>query len=82
MYFLYKAIDSGLGVGVSYAVWAAIGAAGSVLMGIFLLAEPVSFWRIFFLTLLVVSVVGFEFKLSSGIVAEDIYKTINLLIMI
>ena len=58
MYFLYKAIDSGLGVGVSYAVWAAIGAAGSVLMGIFLLAEPVSFWRIFFFTLLVVSVVG------------------------
>ena len=58
MYFLYKAIDTWLGIGVSYAVWAAIGAAGSVLMGIFLLSEPVSFWRFFFLTLLIVSVVG------------------------
>ena len=59
MYFLYRAIDIGyLGIGVSYAVWAALWAAGSVLMGIFLLNEPVSFWRIFFLSLLIVSVVG------------------------
>ncbi len=58
MYFLYKAIDTGLGVGVSYAVWAAIGAAGSVLMGIIFLNEPVSFWRVFFLSLLIISVIG------------------------
>lgn len=58
MYFLYKAIGMGLGIGVSYAVWGAIGAAGAVLAGIFLLSEPVSFWRIFFLTTLIISVIG------------------------
>ncbi|HHT23439.1 MAG TPA: QacE family quaternary ammonium compound efflux SMR transporter [Bacteroidales bacterium] len=58
MYFLYKAIDMGLGIGVSYAVWGAIGAAGAVLVGIFLLNEPVSFWKMFFLTTLILSVVG------------------------
>lgn len=58
MYFLYKAMDLGLGVGVSYAVWAAIGAAGSVILGILFFKEPVSFWRIFFLTTLILSVVG------------------------
>lgn len=58
MYFLYKAIDMGLGIGVSYAVWGAIGAVGSVLVGIFLLNEPTSFWKMFFLTTLILSVVG------------------------
>lgn len=58
MYFLYKAINMGLGIGVSYAVWGAIGAAGAVIAGIFLLNEPVSFWRIFFLTMLIISVIG------------------------
>lgn len=58
MYFLYKAINMGLGIGVSYAVWGAIGAGGTVLAGILLLNEPVSFWRIFFLTTLIISVVG------------------------
>lgn len=59
MYFLYKAIDSGLGVGVSYAVWAAIGAAGSVLMGIFCLLDLVLSYRdLLLLTLVVRPVVG------------------------
>lgn len=60
MYFLYRAIGAGLGVGLSYAVWAAVGAAGSVLMGIFYFGEPSSFWRIFFLSTLILSVVGLK----------------------
>ena len=66
MYFLYKAINMGLGIGVSYAVWGAIGAAGAVIAGILLLNEPISFWRIFFLTMLVISVIGLN--LSSNAV--------------
>ncbi|NLI72202.1 MAG: QacE family quaternary ammonium compound efflux SMR transporter [Bacteroidales bacterium] len=58
MYFLYKAIGMGLGIGLSYAVWGAIGASGAVIAGILLLNEPVSFWRIFFLTTLIISVIG------------------------
>lgn len=66
MYFLYKAINMGLGIGVSYAVWGAIGAAGAVIAGILLMNEPVSFWKIFFLTTLILSVVGLN--LSSNAV--------------
>ncbi len=58
MYFLYRAIDSGLGIGLSYSVWAGIGAIGSVLFGIFYFNEPASFSRMFFITMLVLSVVG------------------------
>ncbi len=66
MYFLYKAIDMGLGIGVSYAVWGAIGAAGAVLVGIFLLNEPASFWKIFFLTTLILSVVGLNLSTKAA----------------
>jgi len=66
MYFLYKAIDMGLGIGVSYAVWGAIGAAGAVLAGIFLLNEPISFWKIFFLAMLIISVVGLNLSYNNG----------------
>jgi quaternary ammonium compound-resistance protein SugE len=61
MFFLYKAIDSGLGIGLSYAVWAAIGVAGSVMLGILFFNEPAGAWRIFFLTTLIASVVGLHF---------------------
>lgn len=58
MWFLYKAIDTGLGIGVSYAIWGAIGVAGSVLLGYFYFQEPLSFWKLFFLSTLVISVIG------------------------
>lgn len=48
MYFLYKAIDMGLGIGVSYAVWGAIGAAGAVLAAYFCLMSPYLSGRFFF----------------------------------
>lgn len=58
MWFLYKAIDTGLGIGVSYAIWGAIGVAGSVLLGYFYFQESLSFWKLFFLSTLVISVIG------------------------
>ncbi len=62
MYLLYAAMGGryAIPVGTAYAVWAGIGAAGSVLAGIFFLAEPVTFWRLFFLTLLVFSIAGIQ----------------------
>lgn len=66
MYFLYRAIGAGLGVGLSYAVWAAVGAAGSVLTGILFFNEPSSFWRLFFLTTLILSVVGLKLTHSAA----------------
>ncbi|TGL87380.1 multidrug efflux SMR transporter [Leptospira congkakensis] len=50
-----------LPIGTSYAVWTGIGAIGTVLIGIIFFREPIEFWRMFFLTTLVFSVVGLKF---------------------
>ena len=57
MYLLYKATQS-LPIGTAYAVWTGVGAAGTAIVGIFLFKEPVEFWRLFFIFLLIVSVIG------------------------
>lgn len=50
-----------LPIGTAYAVWTGIGAVGTVLVGIFLFREPIHFWRLFFLTMLIISLVGLKF---------------------
>lgn len=62
MYLLFKAMggENPIPVGTAYAVWGAIGAVGTVIAGILLFKEPVTFWRIFFLTTLVISIVGLQ----------------------
>lgn len=59
VYLLYKATQT-LPVGTAYAVWTGLGAAGIVLLGIFFFKEPATFWRIFFLTTLIASIVGLK----------------------
>lgn len=62
MFLLFKAMggEKAIPVGTAYAVWGAIGAIGTVIAGILLFKEPVTFWRMFFLTTLVISVVGLQ----------------------
>ncbi len=60
MGLLYKATQT-LPIGTAYAVWTGIGAAGTVLLGIVIFKESVHFWRIFFLSTLIVSIVGLKF---------------------
>ncbi len=62
MFLMYKSIsgDNALPIGTAYAVWTGIGAVGSVLVGIFLFKEPATFWRIFFVTTLIVSIIGLK----------------------
>ena len=60
MLLLYKATQT-LPIGTAYAVWTGIGAVGTVLVGIFVFKEPATFWRIFFLTTLIGSIVGLKF---------------------
>jgi quaternary ammonium compound-resistance protein SugE len=57
---LNKAVQS-IPIGTAYAVWTGIGAAGTVLIGIFYFKEPVNFWRIFFLCTLVLSIAGLKY---------------------
>lgn len=62
MYLLFKAMggENPIPVGTAYAVWGAIGAVGTVIAGILLFKEPVTFWRLFFISTLVISVIGLQ----------------------
>lgn len=59
MLLLIKATQT-LPIGTAYAVWTGIGAVGSVLVGIFVFREPATFWRVFFITTLIASIVGLK----------------------
>ena len=60
MALLMKATQT-LPIGTAYAIWTGIGAVCAVLMGILFFNEPANFWRIFFLTTLISSIVGLKF---------------------
>lgn len=47
-------------VGTAYPVWTGIGAVGAVIVGIFVFREPATFWRLFFLTTLIASIIGLK----------------------
>lgn len=49
-----------LPIGTAYAVWTGIGAVGTVLIGIVLFKEPADFWRLFFITTLIASIIGLK----------------------
>ena len=60
MFLLIKASKT-LPIGTAYAVWTGIGAVGTVLVGIFYFNEPATFWRVFFISTLILSIVGLKF---------------------
>src|SRR5690606_35217680 len=49
-----------LPIGTAYSVWVGVGAVGAVVFGIVFLGEPTSAGRLFFLTLLIVSLIGLK----------------------
>lgn len=59
MILLAKSVQT-LPIGTAYPVWTGIGAVGTVVLGIFLFNEPVSFLRLFFITTLIASVIGLK----------------------
>lgn len=59
MILLIKATQT-LPIGTAYAVWTGIGAVGTVLMGIFVFKDPVTFWRVFFIITLIGSIIGLK----------------------
>ena len=56
---LNKAIQT-IPLGTGYAVWTGIGAVGTALIGIFVFKEPAFFWRVFFIVLLISSIIGLK----------------------
>ncbi|GAK78029.1 MULTISPECIES: multidrug efflux SMR transporter [Nonlabens] len=49
-----------LPIGTAYAVWTGIGAVGTVLLGIIVFKEPATLWRLFFISTLIISIVGLK----------------------
>jgi quaternary ammonium compound-resistance protein SugE len=58
--FLLVRVTQNLPIGTAYAVWTGIGAVGTVLVGIILFKEPADFWRLFFITTLIISIIGLK----------------------
>ncbi|MBS1494947.1 MAG: multidrug efflux SMR transporter [Bacteroidetes bacterium] len=50
-----------LPVGTGYAVWTGIGAVGTAILGMIIFKESSEFWRLFFIGLIVVGIVGLKF---------------------
>lgn len=63
MFLLAKASQV-LPIGTAYGVWVGVGALGAAILGMVLFQEPVTPARVFFLVLLLVSIVGL--KLTSA----------------
>lgn len=59
MLLLMKAVQT-LPIGTAYAVWTGIGAVGTVLVGIFVFKDPMSTWKLFFMTTLIASIIGLK----------------------
>ena len=59
MTLLIKVIQT-LPIGTVYVVWTGIGAVGTVLVGIFIFKEPVTVWRLLFITTLIGSIIGLK----------------------
>ena len=55
-----------LPIGTAYAVWVGIGAAGAAILGAVLLGESMSAGKVFFLVLLLVSVIGLKWTAATG----------------
>lgn len=59
MYLMAKA-SRNLPLSTVYPVWTGIGAVGAVVVGIIFFNEPASFWRVFFIITLIISIIGLK----------------------
>lgn len=59
MFLMAKAAEK-IPIGTVYPVWTGIGAVGAVLIGILFFNEPATLWRIFFITTLILSIIGLK----------------------
>ncbi|HBY85646.1 MAG TPA: QacE family quaternary ammonium compound efflux SMR transporter [Colwellia sp.] len=60
LYCLTRAMQT-IPIGTAYAVWTGIGAVGAVMLGTLLFGESLSPIRVFFIMLLIISIIGLKF---------------------
>lgn len=58
-FFVAKSTET-IPLGTAYAIWGGLGAIGTVAIGIVYFDEPVAFWRMFFLAMLILSIAGLK----------------------
>lgn len=58
-YFLNKSLKD-IPIGTAYAVWTGIGAAGTAIVGILVYKEPATALRMFFIVMLIASIIGLK----------------------
>ena len=58
--FLEKSLKD-IPIGTAYAVWTGIGAAGTAIIGILVYKEPATALRLFFLAMLIASIIGLKY---------------------
>jgi len=61
MYLLALAVRT-IPIGTAYPVWVGIGTFGAIVVGMICLGEPFNGGRVFFLTLLMVAIVGLKYS--------------------
>lgn len=59
MYLMARAART-IPIGTVYPVWTGIGAVGAVIIGILFFNEPTTFQRMFFITTLIISIIGLK----------------------
>ena len=59
MTLLAKAVQT-IPIGTAYPIWTGIGAVCTVILGIIFLHEPATFLRLFFITTLILSIIGLK----------------------
>lgn len=59
-FYLVAKSTATIPLGTAYAAWGGLGAAGTAVIGILYFGEPITAWRLVFLTLLIVSIAGLK----------------------
>lgn len=59
IYFVTRAAET-IPLGTAYAAWGGLGAIGTVAVGILFFGEPVTLWRMAFLSTLILSIAGLK----------------------
>ncbi len=57
--FLYIAQKS-IPIGTAYIIWTGVGSVGTLLIGIIFFGDSVSFFRLFFLSLIIIGIIGIK----------------------
>ncbi len=62
MYLLNKGLHNGLPAGPAYIVWVGIGAVGSIILGVVLFNDVLTFAKAVFLAMILIGVFGIEYS--------------------